>query len=230
MDMPNKLSLEFVETSTPITALVTKFGGQPVWVGEPQWPLSRETGNPMRFVCQIALDRELVPNTTARMAYFFMTEEDCDDFVDGTYDPDGGENAVILQPGVPSVPTTPLREGPTLFRMVQKPGETRLQPETCEFRVRTTAGTDPEFLPEEELFKLPQEQWASVRGKVNENKIGGAPVFLQSDQFPFDDACRLLFQLDACSVPFYINFGDSGVGYAFLNEAGDQAKFLWQCC
>jgi uncharacterized protein YwqG len=228
--MPKKLSLEFVEAASPITEFVTKFGGQPVWIGEPQWPLSRETGNPMRFVCQIALDADLFPNMAARMAYFFMTEEESDEFVDGTYDPDGGENAVVLQPGVPLVPTAPLGAGPTLFRMVPKPGEPMLQSEACELRVLTTEGTDPEFVSEDELFKLPPDQSAALRGKVNENKIAGTPVFLQCDQFPFDDGCRLLFQLDACSVPFYVNFGDSGVGYAFLNAEGDEAKFLWQCC
>jgi hypothetical protein len=45
---------------------------------------------------------------------------------------------------------------------------------------------------------------------------------------PFKGNCRLLLQLDSCSVPFDVNFGDAGVGYAFLNEVGDQAKFLWQ--
>jgi hypothetical protein len=52
---------------------------------------------------------------------------------------------------------------------------------------------------------------------------------MQGDEFPFGGACRLLLQLDSCTVPFSINFGDAGVGYAFLNESGDQAKFLWQC-
>lgn len=45
----------FKEASSPITSADTKFGGQPVWLAEPQWPLSRATGNPMRFVCQIVL-------------------------------------------------------------------------------------------------------------------------------------------------------------------------------
>lgn len=65
---------------------------------------------------------------------------------------------------------------------------------------------------------------------MDENKIGGTPVFLQVDEFPLGGTCRLLLQLDSCSLPFFINFGDAGVGYAFLNQAGDQANFLWQCC
>jgi len=29
-------------------------------------------------------------------------------------------------------------------------------------------------------------------------------------------------------VPFEVNFGDAGVGYAFLSEDGTTSKFLWQ--
>jgi hypothetical protein len=69
-------------------------------------------------------------------------------------------------------------------------------------------------------------------GEVQGRRTGivcGTPVFMQGDEFPFPGRFRLLVQLDSCSVPFSINFGEAGVGYAFLNEAGDQAKFLWQC-
>ena len=225
-EMPKKFVISFREASSPITEPQTKFGGQPNWILEPQWPLSRETGNPMRFVCQIRLAKELFPEVAAEMAYLFMTDEEGEDaFVDGTYEPDGGENAVILQPGVPAVPTTRLSDGPTLYRMVPRPGQNRLQPESCEFAVELNVGDDIPFLPEEERWKQPDADVA----QLNENKVGGTPVFLQGDDFPFGGSSRLLLQLDSCSVPFSINFGDAGVGYAFLNDTGDQAKFLWQC-
>ncbi len=50
-----KYMLAFQEVTAPITDAVTKFGGQPVWLSTPQWPLSRETGQPMCFVAQIVL-------------------------------------------------------------------------------------------------------------------------------------------------------------------------------
>lgn len=226
--MPKKWIINFVESEGPITEPVTKFGGQPVWIGEPTWPLSRQTGNPMRFIGQFELRPELGFSTAAKMAYLFMTDEEDREFVDGTYEPNGGENAVILQPGTTKLPTAPITEGPILYRMVEKPGMDRLQPEACEFSVELIQADDVEFLSEEERWKLSDEEAEVATGKFDENKVGGTPVFLQGDEFPFG-GWQLLVQLDSCSVPFYVNFGDAGVGYAFLNAEGDEAKFLWQC-
>lgn len=227
--MPKKHRLAFHPASSPISELVTKFGGQPTWVSGPQWPLSRQTGNPMRFIGQLSLNRALFPGVQAQMAYLVMTDEEGDNFVDGTYEPEGGENAVILQPGITNVPTKELAQGPTLYRMVEQAGLDRLQPKPCEFAVTVIEEEDIVFVSEDERWKMSEEEAKPVTGKLDENKIGGTPVFMQGDEFPFPGRCRLLLQLDSCSVPFSINFGDAGVGYAFLNETGDQAKFLWQC-
>ena len=61
------------------------------------------------------------------------------------------------------------------------------------------------------------------------NKFNGEPVFIQEEEFKSRDGWKLLMQLDATNVPFYINFGDAGVGYGFINETEDNAKFIWQC-
>ncbi|WP_346540003.1 hypothetical protein [Micromonospora sp. DPT] len=89
---------------------VTKLGGQPVWLGTPQWPVSRSLGEPMTFIGQFRLDSD----GEGCMAYLFMT--DGEDYVDGTWEPEGGENAVIIQPdgSVPAfVAVTELGEGPS---------------------------------------------------------------------------------------------------------------------
>ena len=211
--MTKKATIEFVEADSPITERVTKFGGQPVWVDQPQWPLSRETGNPMRFICQIALDDSLFPDVKGQMAYLFMTEEEDDQFVDGTYEPDGGENAVIVQPGSTQCKVTDQATGPTLFRMVKKEGFDRLQREPCEFATNLIEGIDVE----------------AVDDGFEENKVGGIPVFFQGEEYPSGGPWLFLLQLDSTSVPFYVNFGDAGVGYAFLHENGDHGKFHWQC-
>ena len=228
--MPKKQLIQFSEVTDPIVAPVTKFGGQPVWIEEPAWPISQETGNQMRFICQIELREEYGFHTPAKMAYLFMTEEEDGSFVDGTYEFDGGENAVILQPGTTSVPTTNKAKGPTLFKMVSVAGQGMLQQQPCEFEISLTVEEDVKFVLEEDRFKMSKEAAEAVTGNFEESKIGGSPAFMQGDEFPFEQPCQLLLQLDSCSVPFSINFGDSGVGYAFLNEDGTQAKFLWQCC
>ena len=183
--MPKKHRIEFHEVSSPITDFVTKFGGQPTWVSEPQWPMSRETGNSMRFICQIKLNNELFSVVTAQMAYLFMTDEDDDEFVDGTYEPDGGENAVILQPGVTDIPTKKLSEGPTLYRMIQKPGHDLLQPESCEFAVHLIVEDDIPFVPEDERWKMSDAEVQAATGKLDENKIGGTPVFRNGGRMSF---------------------------------------------
>jgi uncharacterized protein YwqG len=225
--MTKRESIEFIESREPIVALVTKFGGQPVWVGEPQWPLSKSTGNPMRFICQIAIDPALANVGSARMAYLFMTDEE--EYVDGTWEPDGGENAVILQPGQITVPTKSVTDGPTLYRMVKKPLGQRLVPEPCEFSVTLNMGEDPDFVDEPERANWDQAKWQTYAAALDGNKIGGSPIFLQNTEFPGLGRWRLLLQLDSSKVPFFANFGDAGVGYLFLSENGQTAKFLWQC-
>ena len=60
------------------------------------------------------------------------------------------------------------------------------------------------------------------------HKIGGAPYFFQNDELQFED-WNLILQLDSWPLPFWINFGDGGIGYAIANGDFTQAKFLWQC-
>lgn len=228
--MPKALSLDFVPARNPITAPVTKFGGQPAWLETPQWPMSRSTGNPMRFIAQVALDPAIFPGADGRVAYLFMTEEEDGAWVDETWEPDGGENAVIIQPGgkKTDVRTKAIAQGPTLFEMVDVAGAEELQARPCEFAVTTQATENHAFLPEEER---PSDEAAFERYilPLEGNKIGGTPAFLQGDEFPDGDGWRLLLQLDSTQVPFFVNFGDAGVGYAFLDAEARAGKFLWQC-
>jgi uncharacterized protein YwqG len=208
---------EFVPTSTPITEPVTKFGGQPCWLETPQWPMSAELGSPMRFIGQIRLTEALFPGMEGKMAYIFMTEDD-EDYVDGTWEPDGGENAVIIQPGGNNLAITdPNATGPTLQH-------------DAEFLVKWAMSEDHPFLPETELFEMEEHEAQALKTSWEGNKIGGTPGFLRGDEFP-DQAApwQLLLQLDSTRVPFDINFGDAGIGYAFINPSGTVAKFLWQC-
>src|SRR5258708_31353901 len=127
--MRPKYSLIFHEVQQPITQPLTKFGGQPTWLTVPQWPLSRSTGEPMRFLCQVALDPHVFGEIAGRMAYLFIT--DGETFVDDTFDPDGGENAVIIQPGTSEISTQPLLTGPSLYKMVSHSSEEKFVPGSC---------------------------------------------------------------------------------------------------
>ena len=181
----------------------------------------------MRFICQIALSDEPFGLTDPRMAYVFMT--DGDEYVDGTWEPDGGENAVILQPGTASVPVQRLTQGSTLYRMVKRILKSRLVPESCEFAVRGDISDDPAFVPASERAGWPEEKREEYASALEGNKLGGTPIFMQSDEFPGPGSWKLLLELDSTRVPFFVNFGDAGIAYASLSEDGRTGRFLWQC-
>jgi hypothetical protein len=185
--------VEFFPASGPVREAVTKLGGQPVWLEEPQWPLSRRTGEPMRFLGQFTLAGGV-------LGYLFMTGHGRGS-VDGTYDPEGGENALLVQPGgrVPGFVTVRARaEGPTA-------GADHLP------RPAEEGGTDPDG-----------HAWQYLGGP------GIEPRWLQGEETP-GDGWRLLVQLDSGRLPFPVDFGDSGVGYAFTAPDGKEGRFLWQC-
>lgn len=222
-----KYTLSFREVGQPITQLVTKFGGQPTWITGPQWPLSRSTGTPMRFLGQVVLDAHLFGELAGRIAYLFITDGEI--FVDNTFDPEGGENALIMQPGAYDGPTHELLSGPSLYKMISELTGERLIPVSCEFAVEYGADEDPEVLVEDEHVHTSEQAWLAFTSFCNESKLGGTPAFLQGPEFPRGGPWRLLLQLDSVSAPFYVNFGGAGVGYAFITEDGQAGKFLWQC-
>ena len=95
-----------------IDAPVTKLGGEPAWLQEPQWPLSRSRNRPMPFIGQFRLDDG---TGETRLAYVFMSdlfifdmedEEDTGDDLDDENDeaiddtfvsPDGAEGRFLWQ-------------------------------------------------------------------------------------------------------------------------------------
>jgi|SRR5690554_299429 len=191
MEIKNVLNfVKFEHTDSP----KTKFGGQPDWLGDSQWPISPELKKPMRFIAQIALG-DVFPEYNGKMAYIFMTEDE-EEYIDGTWEPDGGENAVIIQPsGNCLAETEALSSGPSRE----------------EFGV--------------EIVKTEVEE-----DELEGSRIGGAPEFMQGEEYPEPkEDWIFLAQLDSCSLPFEVNFGDAGIAYVFLNKSATEGKFLWQC-
>ncbi|KRV46585.1 hypothetical protein AQ490_11950 [Wenjunlia vitaminophila] len=177
-------ALVFSPANGPVEEPVTKLGGQPVWLAEPQWPLSRTSGEPMEFIGQFALDG-------GRLAYLFMTGPD--QHPAGSWNAESGENALLIQPGgrVPGFLTVRAQaEGPS-------------------------AGAD----------HLPHV--STGRGVAVLGGPGVEPDWIQGEEYPGDD-WQLVVQLTD-NLPFYVNFGDCGYGYAFVSPDGRDGRFLWQC-
>ena len=223
--MPKRGSIEFVRC--PETGgVILKFGGEPYGLPEALWPISRISKQPMQFVCQIPLRPDLFPGVGEGVAYLFMTKGDGDQ----TWVTDGGENAVIVLPRDKRTSSFAVGDAPRLCRMTKKWWSKRLIPKTCIFSGNIIVSEDPTFIPAARLARMPEAEVRMYREALVGNKLGGTPGFLQNDELPIPEPWHLLVQLDSTQVPFWINFGDAGIGYAFINGNGTEGKFLWQCC
>jgi hypothetical protein len=178
--MVKKYSLAFSPSVGPIAGFVTKFGGQPAWWEKPEWPISRTTGEPMRLICQVALDLPLFVGIAGRIAYLFIT--DGEEFVGNTWDSESGENARIVQPGSYGGPTLALQMGPTLQTWIEVGRERR--PVEIEYAVELVPGDDPDVLDEDEARAQGGSAWEALASHWSDTKLGGTPAFLQGEECP----------------------------------------------
>lgn len=220
--------ITFYPSQQPIGEPATKFGGKPVWLGKPEWPVSRRTGEPMLFIGQVALVPEIFGPVEGHMAYIFISERDT--FLGRhTYDPESGENAVVVQPGDNSHQRNrPLVEGPSIYR--REKGQRRFlffrEPirVPCEYGVSLTMREDPDQLDPDA-----DDPYASVPHDLDDCKLGGLPVWIQDEEWPYPDSRQLLLQLVWGKCPFDVMLGDAATLYAFLSKEGSAGKLLWQC-
>ncbi len=189
-----KLSIkQFRRVNKPITDLISKWGGQPVWVDRPMWPVA-VTGEVMQFQCQIKVPDFFGAPLAGKMVYVFQVGpewKDWREFAEEAHievlDPECGENAVIIQPdGDPPTPIwvdefepdgqrrrgAPLQieernSGPGLYDSEGNPGEW-----VCEFE----EGTDPDYTPNSSDF-WDQDAWNAYWEQVYGRKIGGTPLW-----------------------------------------------------
>ncbi|MFE7116130.1 DUF1963 domain-containing protein [Streptomyces sp. NPDC057654] len=214
---------DYSETGRPVSTPTTKFGGQPVWLTGPQWPISAAWDRPMRFIGQIELGPVLGAAGHGKVAYVFVTHADHDEeyfFDPDIIDPDGGENAVIVQPeGDYAGPVRPLTTGPGLY---DKDGA------AVEFTVGLRPVDEPGFMTDDKLDALPAADRDRYIERIDGDKIGGVPLFFQGDQWPDGGPWRLLLQLDSNWVPFRLHLGASPRLFAFVSEDGTRGRLLIQ--
>lgn len=213
----------FVEANERTTKPITKFGGQPVWIGEPQWPVSAGWDDRlMMFVGQIAIEKGMLGNQEGFVAYIFVTHPE--DHADTFFDPDvtewnGGENAVIIQPsGINHGEFQAVERGPTLFDAhdVSK-----------EYLPMIEASFDPAFIPDEEYRKLDDAQQKKYFDTIDTNKIGGTPNFFRGDA-GLEEGWQLLLQLKCNFLPFVLRLGAMPVMFVLISEDFKRGGLLIQ--
>ena len=141
----------FNEVTEPITDLVTKFGGQPVWLEKPCW--ATWNGIQIPFLGQIRLELEMFPNTEAKMAYIFFREYDPK--IDG-WTPDVSACAVVLQPGSYELEFVELAVGPFLTKLLKVGNQYSHLP--CEYTIETELRNDPAFIEPDERENLNEQE------------------------------------------------------------------------
>ena len=222
-------SIEIDRAKHRIDTPTTKFGGQPCWLEKPQWPLSRQFGTPMTFLGQIAFsDVPSLPESlraSGRVAYLFMTEND--EAVVHTCEPEGGENAVIIQPGGASGITA------TTEKATDERGR------WVECAVRLIPQDEPEVI-DPQSGRLgsagagadPSGNERALRERLQVNKLGGVPCFIQRVEYPPGETGWLpLLQLHEENQVSEGEFNpcfDGGRAHVFVSEDGLQGRMLWQ--
>jgi hypothetical protein len=193
-------SLQLQPTSMPIDRPITKFGGQPVWIGSPTWPLGSD-GERMTFMAQFS-----VPGVDG-MAYLFI--DPSEDAWESPYD----GSALLMQPGpvperhvVQAIGPT-YASGCTEFERYVP----RLRTRRIEYLPTLEEGLEPpdwdEFDREHEDEQDDDRDW---------NKIGGSPRYLQGG--PPDPAGLLfLFQFTANQIGHEL--GDAAQCYGLIDDA-----------
>lgn len=237
--MPLKTKFQIVESPTKIVEPVTKFGGQPVWISQPSWPLSPETDEQMLFLGQIYLHEELFPNNNGTIVYLFISGD-----VEILYKE---ATAAVIQTSE-SVYTS----GDDIEFLSEATGSTiyeldeNRQPVYKEYRVilNPVENEDPILL--EERYKRNNLDldtgYQFSRPELAGNKIGGQPLYIEGLTTPPEifksQEWLLLLQLAPTQgywnnlqpnfYPFSMELGEFGILTVFISQDYKQVDWYIQ--
>ncbi len=213
----------------PVTEPVTKFGGQPVWLEEPAWPVHPRTRVPLVFIGQFR-----VPGDEIRLAYLFLDE---DDRIMGT-DPTSGEAVVLTQPRgrVPSfaVIGPPETQGRSLWRSGHD--ETVIPVEWLVDLEPLSPESDAEANSHAAWWRYTRHEGPEVdlpSGDEPEDFLGGTAVLPNGRAWGLEDGswqflCQFADRGENAEDPFFLNFG-YGSGFVFISSDHREGRFLGDC-
>jgi hypothetical protein len=191
-------SFELRPVDQPVTAPVTKFGGQTVWIGDPTWPLGVD-GGPATFMAQFE-----IPGRDG-LAYLFL-----DPGADYT-DPLA---ILFAAPGRGPDRFTLASTGPTYASEV--PGEPRFASRMILRRVESVAVFEDGF--DFDDWAVLDESQPERDDHRDYNKVGGTARWLQTDDTVDGDGWRFVFQFTAAMVGHEL--GDGAEVYGQIHDDG----------
>ncbi|MEV7526572.1 hypothetical protein [Streptomyces sp. NPDC091371] len=224
-----RLQMSFRAAQEPVTEPVSKFGGQPVWLEEPAWPVHPQTGEPLVFIAQFR-----VPGDEVRLAYLFLHEEGVE--MSGT-DPEDGEAVVVVQPGGRMPAFAAIGPAGTRGRTLWRwgPGQEEVpvewlvdltpMPPDLDEAANQYAACSRYLRGEGPEAEVPEDDWPG-------DFVGGEALYPNDQAFgiapPWQFLCQFEDRGEAEEDPFFLNFG-YGTGFVFLSPDRREGRFLWDC-
>ena len=204
-----------VRSSGPAELDAARAGGLPAVPADFEWPRCRTCNGPMQFLAQMPLASSGPTSlgTRDQLLLVFQCQNQpglCDE-----WEPEAGGNAALL------VPRADLILGAQPSGVASLPREDPLE-------LRPYDDSRQDVSPDDNYCEALDADSERVVGKA-----GGAPLWLQADETPLCGGCgrkmEFVFLVESHAAGG-INFGDSGVGYAFVcASCTGTARFLFQC-
>ena len=210
-----RLGMSLTDVSPESDPPRAKFGGQPDWIAEPQWPVHQ--ARKLTFFGQLP-----IYDQPGRFCYIFLG-----DFLDEGPGLTQG-NALVVQPGgTCEFETVGDPTGPRLFgtRRQRRVGGGRTLSEPYERFVTFTEGLDPQAWDlDENAMEADDVTYVDQDGDWE--KLGGTPRWLQNPEEPSEPGWHFAFQFGADWAGREL--ADGANCYGFVHEDG-RGKFIWQC-